>query len=186
MVVTMVGAGEENQVKMYTISQIVDLVSVSDKTVRRAIQSGKLEATKEPGPRGMEYRVTQEALDVWVAMRQDDDQDNVHSDEQGSVYGVQGGLVPWTHVQELQDKLHGAIYRAGQAEGRVQELDAERERLLRRVEDLEQQLQKQQVDVLERLEAREKAFIEFVQAWREVATAREEKRKPWWKFWGQE
>lgn len=183
-------------VKVYTISQVADLVGVSATTVRNAVQAGKLKASKERG----KYQVTLEALDAWVASRQGNEngkasgqQDNpCEQDDRGE----QSGLIPWNYVRGVQDKLYGAVYRAGQAEARAcllsEELsrlrcekDREREKYEARIRDLENQLREQQQYIIERLEAREKAILEFITAWREsAATSDRKKKKPWWKIWG--
>jgi excisionase family DNA binding protein len=196
--------------RTYTISEVADLAGVSATTVRNAIQAGKLEASKEPGPRG-KYQVTREALDAWIAARQGNkmqqdkkngtkEKEKEKGNEKSNGKGKDSdpvGLIPWDYVQGVQDKLHGAIYRAGQAEARVsflseevsrlrEQRDRERERLENRIRELENQLSRQQRDVLERMEARERAVLEFISCWRESAAApKAKRRKPWWRILGE-
>jgi len=60
----------------------------------------------------------------------------------------------------------------------------ERELYQNKINKLENQIKEQQRVIMERLEAREKIIQEAITSWREAATtAREEKKKPWWKFW---
>jgi len=180
-------------VRVYTITQVADLVGVSATTVRNAIQAGKLTATKDPGPRG-KYQVTQGALDAWVDARRGN---SVHPEQSGKGKRNEGtsvDLTPWQYVEGVQDKLHGAIYRAGQAEARAcfldeevsrlrEERERERDRYEARIRELENNLHQQQKDVMERMEVREKVMLEFISSWRDAAAGTKKRRKPWWKNW---
>ena len=181
--------------RVYTISQVADLVGVSATTVRNAIQAGKLTASKDSGPRG-KYQVTQGALDAWVDARRGN---NVQAEQcdgrkgKGNE-GASIDLIPRDYVEGVQDKLHGAIYRAGQAEARAcflneevsrlrEERERERDRYEARIRELENNLHQQQKDVMERMEAREKVMLEFISSWRDAAAGTKNRRKPWWKNW---
>lgn len=189
--------------KIYTIAEIVELTGLSDKTIRRHIKSGELPATKEPGPRGLEYRIAKESLEKWLEGRNVKTKDGVHGVD-GSKHS---GLVPYERIQELQAQLSNAIYRAGQAEGqlrqleeemnrlleeraryeaRIRELEEQKQELLERNEQLQQQfyndMKEHQTQILKKLEERDKLFCEFITAWREEQEKRQQCRK-WWRFW---
>lgn len=180
--------------KVYTVAQIADLVGVSATTVRNALQAGKLKGYKERG----RYQITQVALDEWVAQRNIKEQGQRPGAEYNKnssqvAHNEQTSLVPWEYVHTMQEKLHGAIYQAGKAEAQVQFLAGElsrlrsekykeQERYEARIKDLENQLRQQQENIIERMETREKAMIEFITSWRESAAALErQKKQPWWK-----
>lgn len=182
--------------QVYTVSEVADLVGVSAATVRKAIHVGKLKAYKEPPGPGGKYQITRDALETWMAGRQGKDrpageEDNSHRQ---SKEGERNTSVSRECIRDMESKLHAAIYRAGRAEERAcllgeelarlrDERDREREKYQSRIRELENRQYEQQKYVLERLEAREKAVLEFIAAWRESAAGgKEKKQKPWWKI----
>ena len=55
--------------KLYTVAQVADLLQVSIRTVRRHIREGRLVAVNVGGDSRPSYRVTDDALDEFVANR---------------------------------------------------------------------------------------------------------------------
>lgn len=147
--------------KVYSIQEIVELIGVSDSTIRRAIQNGKLKAGKKSSPKGIKYQITQEALNEWLNTR---------------------NYTTYPKKHTLKHNVQNLLTL-------IQKLENEKELLHHQIKKLENQLKKQEEEMTARLEAKERSFQQFIANWRETAALTEteiEKEKPWWKFWNRE
>ncbi len=169
-------------------SELGKRIGKSSKTIRRRIQNGEIKAELHRGDFGQEYRITMdEALRVIelsgvMSEQTDKDRVNVH-EESGSVQGekIEEIRLPVPTWEHFQRELNGAVFRAGQLEGQLQEVQVDRNRLRNEVDNLKgtiellnqkllDQAQVHQKDFLKRLEERDKILTDLITSRREAAT----------------
>lgn len=177
-------------------SELGKRIGKSSKTIRRRIQSGEIKAELHQGDFGQEYRIPMDealrVIEMSGVMSEPTDNDRVNDHVKSEpvrgekIEEIRLPVPTWEHFQR---ELNGAVFRAGQLEGQLQEVQGDRERLRTEVDNLKgtiellnqkliDQAQTHQEDLVKRLEERDKTVTELVTSWREAAAEKVESPAP--------
>lgn len=170
---------------MYTLKQAAEMCQVHDKTLRKYIRLGKLQATRAMGKHGLEWTVTEEALiraGFTPSVRTMNDYEDYESDAHSTTQGDYESDEEQADNEPTKPQLMTKILEQGQQlayyEARVNTLESTLSTISRvyedRIEDLKTEHQRH-IDLLiqERDRERERALAELTASREQVASISE-------------